>query len=285
LLPHKTILENAAFGLELRGDPREEREAKGMKALETVGLQGYEEQYPSELSGGMQQRVGLARALANDTDVLLMDEAFSALDPLIRRDMQDELLDLHDRLRKTIVFISHDLDEAIKLGDRIVLMKDGAIVQEGTAEEILTNPANEYVARFVEDVDMSKIITAESVMKRAVAVAEYPGDGPKAALRKMEKAGISSIFVRQEHHLKGLVTAQDAARAARRGDKHLDSILRRDIARVSPETPAIELFPLLAESSFPVAVVDADNRLRGVVIKGSLLAGIAATLQTEDSTG
>jgi len=214
---------------------------------------------------------------------MLMDEAFSALDPLIRRDMQDELLDLQERVQKTIVFISHDLDEAIKLGDRIVLMKDGAIVQEGTAEEILTNPANDYVARFVEDVDMSKIITADSVMKKVLAMAYYPGDGPKAALRKMEKAGISSIFVRKDRHLEGLVTAEDAAEAARRGDKTLDGILRRDIVKVSPDTPAIELFPLLAEQSFPVAVVDADNRLKGVVIKGSLLAGIAATLQTEET--
>ncbi len=283
LFPHRTVCQNTEFGLEVQGVEAAKRREQAMKALEQVGLKGWEDQLPAQLSGGMQQRVGLARALALDPDIMLMDEAFSALDPLIRRDMQDELLDLQDRVQKTIVFISHDLDEAIKLGDRIVLMKDGAIVQEGTAEEILTNPANDYVARFVEDVDMSKIITAESVMKKAVAVAVYPGDGPKAALRKMEKAGISSIFVRKDRHLEGLVTAEDAARAAQRGDKTLDAVLRRQIDRVSPDTPAIELFPLLAESSFPVAVVDAENRLKGVVIKGSLLAGIAATLKTEES--
>ena len=283
LFPHRTVCENTEFGLEVQGVEAGKRREQAMKALEQVGLKGWENQLPAQLSGGMQQRVGLARALALDPDIMLMDEAFSALDPLIRRDMQDELLDLQDRVQKTIVFISHDLDEAIKLGDRIVLMKDGAIVQEGTAEEILTNPANDYVARFVEDVDMSKIITAESVMKKAVAVAFYPGDGPKAALRKMEKAGISSIFVRKDRHLEGLVTAEDAARAVQRGDKTLDAVLRRQIDRVSPDTPAIELFPMLAESSFPVAVVDAENRLKGVVIKGSLLAGIAATLKTEES--
>lgn len=283
LFPHRTVCENTEFGLEVQGAPPEDRHEKALRALEQVGLKGQEDQLPSQLSGGMQQRVGLARALALDPDIMLMDEAFSALDPLIRRDMQDELLDLQDRVQKTIVFISHDLDEAIKLGDRIVLMKDGAIVQEGTAEEILTNPANDYVARFVEDVDMSKIVTAESVMKKALALAYYPSDGPKAALRKMEKAGISSLFVRKDRHLEGLVTAEDAARAAKRGDKDLDRILRRDIVKVALDTPAIELFPLLGENSYPVAVVDDNDRLKGVVVKGSLIAGIATTLQVEEA--
>lgn len=283
LFPHRTVCENTEFGLEVRGIEPGDRREKALLALEQVGLKGQENQLPSQLSGGMQQRVGLARALALDPDIMLMDEAFSALDPLIRRDMQDELLDLQDRVQKTIVFISHDLDEAIKLGDRIVLMKDGAIVQQGTAEEILTNPANDYVTRFVEDVDMSKIITAESVMKKALALANYPADGPKAALRKMEKAGISSIFVRKERLLEGLVTAEDAALAAKRGDKDLDRILQRDIVKVTMDTPAIELFPLLGEQSYPVAVVDDTDRLKGVVVKGSLLAGIAATLQTEET--
>ncbi|UZJ66302.1 betaine/proline/choline family ABC transporter ATP-binding protein [Sphingobacterium sp. KU25419] len=164
LLPHHTVLTNAAFGLEIRGEDKSSRESKAQKALDIVGLNGFEQQFPIQLSGGMQQRVGLARALANDPEVMLMDEAFSALDPLIKTEMQDQLLDLQDTLQKTIVFITHDLDEAIKLGDRIVIMKDGIIEQIGTAEDILTNPASDYVKAFVDKVDRKSIITAGSLM-------------------------------------------------------------------------------------------------------------------------
>jgi len=210
---------------------------------------------------------------------MLMDEAFSALDPLIRRDMQDELLELQDKMQKTIVFISHDLDEAIKLGDRIVLMKDGSIVQVGTAEEILTNPANEYVAKFVEDVDMTKVITAENIMKKSEAIAYYKTDGPKAALRKMKKAGISKIFVRKEKHLVGIVTAADAAEAAKNGIKTLEGILITDIHRVARDTPAADLFPLLANSKYPIAVVNETDNLQGVILNGLLVAALAEGTQ------
>jgi glycine betaine/proline transport system ATP-binding protein len=207
-----------------------------------------------------------------------MDEAFSALDPLIRRDMQDALLDLQDKVQKTIVFISHDLDEAIKIGDRIVLMKDGAIVQGGTAEEILTNPANDYVAKFVEDVDMSKIIRAENVMKYSETIAYYKTDGPAAALRKMRKAGISNIFVRKDKKVAGIVTAEAAASAAEKGEKTLENIIDPDVPMVQPGTPAIDLFPLLADSRYPVAVVNEDKKLMGVIIKGTLLAALAENI-------
>jgi glycine betaine/proline transport system ATP-binding protein len=193
--------------------------------------------------------------------------------------MQDELLELQDKVQKTIVFISHDLDEAIKLGDRIVLMKDGMIVQVGTAEEILTNPANDYVAKFVEDVDMSRVITAESIMKKSETIAYFKTDGPKAALRKMKKASISKIFVRKEKHLVGIVTAEDAAEAAKRGDKTLENILIKDIQRVAPDTPAADLFPLLATGEHPIAVVNASDNLQGVIIKGLLLAALAEGAQ------
>jgi glycine betaine/proline transport system ATP-binding protein len=205
-----------------------------------------------------------------------MDEAFSALDPLIRRDMQDELLDLQEKVQKTIVFISHDLDEALKLGDRIFLMKDGYIVQEGTAEEIMSDPANEYVRKFVEDVDRSKVITAETVMKNPKVVANLRTDGPKAALYKMKQEGISSLFVCQKNRVAGLVTADDAARSRKRGEKNLASILITDIQKVAPDTPADELIPLLVENSFPLAIVNEDDKLLGVVIKGSLLAGLSS---------
>ncbi|SEB61615.1 glycine betaine/proline transport system ATP-binding protein [Streptomyces melanosporofaciens] len=164
LFPHRSVLENAAYGLEVQGVPREERVRRATEALEMVGLAGWEKSWPDELSGGMQQRVGLARALATDADMLLMDESFSALDPLIRRDMQDQLLQLQKRLKKTIVFITHDLNEAMRLGDRIAVMRDGQIVQIGTAEDILVTPANDYVASFTQDVDRSRVLTAGAIM-------------------------------------------------------------------------------------------------------------------------
>jgi len=286
LFPHRTVLKNVEYGLEIQKVDQAKRTDVCMQALEQVGLKGWEGSYPNQLSGGMQQRVGLARALALDADIMLMDEAFSALDPLIRRDMQDELLELQDKVRKTIVFISHDLDEAIKLGDRIVLMKDGVIVQVGTAEEILTNPANDYVAKFVEDVDMARVITAESIMKKSEAIAYYQTDGPKAALRKMKKASISKIFVRKERQLVGIVTAKDAADAIKRGEKTLANILVTDIERVSPDTPAVDLFPLLATSQHPIAVVNDSNNLQGVIIKGLLLAALSEGTQANgDESG
>src|SRR5699024_10662690 len=181
LLPHKTILKNTEFGLEIQGVDKEEREKKARESLEMVGLGGYFDKYPNELSGGMQQRVGLARALANDPDILLMDEAFSALDPLIRKDMQDELIVLQSKMKKTVIFITHDLDEALRLGDRIALMRDGSIDQIGTADEILMNPANDYVKRFVEDVNLAKVLTAAHVMKRPENV--MIDRGPQIALK------------------------------------------------------------------------------------------------------
>jgi glycine betaine/proline transport system ATP-binding protein len=275
LLPHRTVVRNVEYGLEIQKvDPKARRE-QAMQALEQVGLKGWEDSMPSQLSGGMQQRVGLARALALDANIMLMDEAFSALDPLIRKDMQDELLMLQEQVQKTIVFISHDLDEALKLGDRIILMKDGVIIQVGTAEDILLNPADDYVARFVEGVDRSKVITAESVMIDKAEMAYFKTDGPRAALRKMKKNKISKIFVRREGKLGGIVTADDCAEAAKRGDKTLEKIINRNYSTVSPDTPASDLITLLAETHFPLAVVNDQHQLVGVVIKGSLLAGLA----------
>ncbi|MEX0168138.1 glycine betaine/L-proline ABC transporter ATP-binding protein [Streptomyces sp. LMG1-1-1.1] len=176
LFPHRNVLENAAYGLEVQGVPRAERETRAAEALELCGLGGWEKSWPDELSGGMQQRVGLARALATDADLLLMDESFSALDPLIRRDMQDQLLVLQQRLKKTIVFITHDLNEAMRLGDRIAVMRNGRIVQLGTAEDILVRPADDYVASFIQDVDRSRVLTASAVMTAGAPAADCPAD-------------------------------------------------------------------------------------------------------------
>ena len=282
LFPHRTVLRNVEYGLEIQGINSEVRREASMQAIEQVGLKGWEDSMPDQLSGGMQQRVGLARALALDADIMLMDEAFSALDPLIRRDMQDELLDLQEKMQKTIVFISHDLDEAIKLGDRIILMKDGVIVQQGTAEDILTNPADDYVASFVEDVDMTKVITAESVMKKSEAMAYLKTDGPRASLRKMQKAGISSIFVRESGKVVGIVTAKNCRNAADRGERTLDTILEKTIHKVAPDVPANTLFSMFGdETRHPVAVVDEDDHLLGVIVVGLLLSRLAETMQPE----
>lgn len=275
LFPHRTVLENTEYGLEIQGVEPQEREKRSRQALELVGLKGWEDNYPDQLSGGMQQRVGLARALAVDPDILLMDEAFSALDPLIKREMQDELIALQNRVHKTIVFITHDLDEAIKLGDRIVLMKDGKVVQQGTPEDILTNPATKYVEKFVENVDMSKVLTAQGVMKKAYSVA-YPKDGPRTALRKMQEAGISSIFVvNKEYQVQGVVQAEAAAEASKTGEKELEKIIERDIKTVSPDTPVNELFQMMTDIRYPLAVVDENNKLLGVIVRGAVLAGLA----------
>lgn len=273
LFPHRTVAQNAEYGLEIQGYNKEERRKKAIESLHLVGLQGYEDSYPDELSGGMQQRVGLARALANDPDVLLMDEAFSALDPLIRKDMQDELLDLQASMEKTIIFITHDLDEALRIGDRIALMKDGNIVQIGTSEEILMNPADEYVERFVEDVDLSKVLTAANVMKRAETVGI--DKGPRVALQLMKDRGISTIYiVNKKQILLGVVTAQDAS-AAIKENKTLEEIMIRDVETVLPDTLLVDLFEKVISPSVPVAVVDENQRLKGVIIKGAIFGAIS----------
>lgn len=276
LFPHRTVLENAEYGLEVMGASKAARRDKAAEALARVGLGGWEAARPGQLSGGMQQRVGLARALALDPDILLMDEAFSALDPLIRRDMQDELLRLQDDVRKTIVFISHDLDEALKIGDRIVLMRDGAVVQVGTPEDILTSPADDYVARFVADLDIARVLTAGTVMKRSEAVAVLGVDGPRTALRKMRNHAIATLFVLDRNHkLVGLVTADDIADHLAGGERDLAAIMRTDITTVPPETPASELIPLMAGLPHPLAVTDERGRLAGVIVRGLLLGALA----------
>jgi glycine betaine/proline transport system ATP-binding protein len=273
LLPHRSVIDNVAFGLEIQG-VGDERYDRAKEAIAIVGLAGYEESRPSELSGGMKQRVGLARALATDSDIILMDEAFSALDPLIRRDMQDELLDLQDRVQKTIIFVSHDLDEALKLGDRIALMKDGSIVQVGTAEEILTSPSNEYVRRFVADVDMAKVLTARDVMKRPEPLVAVDS-GPRNALHLMEEFGISSVFAVARHHqFRGIVTAEAALQAKKENRKIID-VLNTDPPTVSPETPVSEIIPLIAERDAPIAVVSEEGRIIGIIVKGTLIAALA----------
>ena len=273
LLPHRTILQNTEYGLEIQGIEKSKRQEIALESLKLVGLEGYEYQYPDQLSGGMQQRVGLARALTNDPDILLMDEAFSALDPLIRKDMQDELLELHNTVGKTIVFITHDLDEALRIGDRIALMKDGNIVQIGTPEEILMNPSNEYVERFVEDVDFSKVLTAGQIMRRAETV--QIEKGPRVALTLMKNLGISSIYVvDKQNRLLGAVTAQLAKDAFEKG-LPLNEVIQKNITTVQKDTLLMDLFDIVSTAEIPIAVVDERDRMKGIVIRGALIGALA----------
>ncbi|MTD41632.1 betaine/proline/choline family ABC transporter ATP-binding protein [Erwinia sp. CPCC 100877] len=275
LFPHRTILENTEYGLEVRGVPKEERTARAEQALDNSSLLAFKDQYPHQLSGGMQQRVGLARALANDPEILLMDEAFSALDPLIRREMQDELVDLQQNVKKTIIFITHDLNEALRIGDRIALMKDGQIMQIGTGEEILTSPANDYVRTFVEDVDRSKVLTAQNIMVPALTT-NIEIDGPTVALTRMRQEEVSMLMaVDKKRHLKGVVRAERAL-AARKAGKPLTEYIDTDITTIDKDMLVNDILPIIYDSPTPIAVTEND-KLMGVVIRGSVLEALAET--------
>ncbi|NBC29193.1 MAG: betaine/proline/choline family ABC transporter ATP-binding protein [Spirochaetes bacterium] len=277
LFPHMTIIENVAYGLRIQGVGLEKRNDAALQALESVGLRGWEDNLPEHMSGGMKQRVGLARALATDPDILLMDEPFSALDPLIRTEVQDELLAMEEKLQKTIIFITHDLDEALKMGDRIVLMKDGRMVQIGTSEQILTEPANEYVRNFVEDVDVTKVLNAEDIMKPVKTVA-YLKDGPHTALHKMERAGISGIFaVTRDGTFKGHIEADTLSEAVEKGNAETVEALidPYEAQTVRPDTPIREVYQRMHEETSPIAVVEESGRLKGVIVRGGVIGGLA----------
>ncbi|CAH0123368.1 Glycine betaine/carnitine transport ATP-binding protein GbuA [Microbacterium sp. Bi121] len=274
LLPHRTVADNVAYPLELKGVPKAERLAKAGDVLDMVGLTGWGDKLPSQLSGGMQQRVGIARALAADTEILLMDEAFSALDPLIRREMQEQLVELQEKLQKTIVFITHDLNEAMFLGDRIAVMRDGRIVQIGTPEDILTDPANDYVEQFVQDVDRARVLTASNVMELPrPLVAETAG--PRTALRQMRDAYMSAVYVTgRDRKLLGMVTDRDAVKLVRKGESSLASVIKPAPQTVREDEVLMNLFVPAVESPLPLAVIDGDDRIVGVIPRVTLLAAL-----------
>ena len=276
LLPNRTVLDNVTFGLEIQGTPGSERRKAGEEALEMVGLHGQGNKMTAELSGGMQQRVGLARALATKQEILLMDEPFSALDALIRRDMQNLFLSIQGEVQRTVVFVTHDLDEALRLGHRVAIMKDGEIVQLGAPEEILREPANEYVERFVEGVDYAKVRTAESVMVGVDNVA-YAKEGPTVVLRRMKQAGLSHIFViDDERHLVGIAEAEEIARLAERDERKLIAAVDTEAPKIERGTQLREILPHFVERNVPVAVCDENDRLEGIVVRGSLIAGLTS---------
>lgn len=275
LLPHRTVADNAGYALRVRGVDKKARTEKAWEALSMVGLEGWEDRLPQQLSGGMKQRVGLARALAAETDIMLMDEAFSALDPLIRREMQDQLLKLQASLNKTIIFITHDLNEAMRLGDRIAMMRAGRIVQIGTAEEILQDPANDYVAQFVQDVDRTRVLTASSVMEPARSVV-IDTEGPRAVLRQMrEEQSHAAFVVSRDRRLRGTIRDEVAQTAVGRGSNSLQDVLDRP-ATVTPDTYLADVFAPSAESPLPVAVIDASDHLLGVIPRATLLSAMAS---------
>lgn len=275
LFNHRTILANVEYGLEIRNFSIEERREIALKNIETVGLKGYEDKYPDELSGGMQQRVGLARALTNDPDILLMDEPFSALDPLIRREMQLELLDIQERLQKTIIFITHDVNEAFKIGDRVAVMKDGHVEQVGTPEEIIATPANDYISEFIKDIDRSKVFQASHIMTKPNALVSMK-DGLNVAVREMKENGISSVFVVERgRHIKGIVTIDDAIKGIKE-QKSLEDIVRTDITIVKEDEYINDLIPKALESMFPLAVVNEENKLIGYILRVHVLSGLTS---------
>jgi glycine betaine/proline transport system ATP-binding protein len=274
LLPHRTVLDNVAYGLEIQGVAKAERLERANTIIRLVGLDGRQNSLPSQLSGGMQQRVGLGRALASDTDVLLMDEAFSALDPLIRREMQEQLIELQHELGKTIIFITHDLNEAMFLGDRIAVMRDGRIVQIGSPEDILTDPANDYVAQFVQDVDRARVLTAASVMEPARSVVTVTA-GPRAALRTMRDLQSSFTFVLgRDRRFVGVARDKDVLRQVTSGEPDLRTIVRDDATIVTPDTLLVDLVELSVGSDLPIAVLDDRERLLGVIPRVTLLAAL-----------
>ena len=283
LLPNRSVVDNVTFGLEVQGSSTAERKKAGEEALEMVGLEGQGGKMTAELSGGMQQRVGLARALATKQEILLMDEPFSALDPLIRRDMQNLFLSIQGEVQRTVVFVTHDLDEALMLGHRVAIMKDGEIVQLGAPEQILREPATEYVERFVEDVDYAKVRTAESVMVSADTVA-YTSEGPTVVLRRMKQFGLDFIpVVDDERRLIGMAEAEEVARLAERDERELRAAVDTHAPRVHRGTALREILPRFVErDDMPVCVCEEGGRLEGIVVRGALIAGLTTSTEQAD---
>ncbi|WP_376775092.1 quaternary amine ABC transporter ATP-binding protein [Saccharopolyspora phatthalungensis] len=265
LFPHRTVLDNAGYGLQIKGAGKSEITEKAREALSLVGLEGWEERYPQQLSGGMRQRVGLARALAAHTDVLLMDEAFSALDPLIKREMQDQLLNLNAKLGKTIIFITHDLNEAMRLGDRIAMMRAGEIVQIGTAEQILNEPADDYVASFVQDVDRSRVLSAASIAEPPETLLSASAS-PDEALALMRQQHTDRLFVADGgQRLLGELSAAAAEQAHQDGRSDVRSVLAPVTDPVAGTTPMKALLSRMSTEAVPTPVVDEQQRLLGVI--------------------
>ncbi|WP_299727879.1 glycine betaine/L-proline ABC transporter ATP-binding protein [uncultured Endozoicomonas sp.] len=269
LMPHRTVIDNVAYGLTVQGVNKKERLEKAQEWLNTVGLSGYEQQYPAQLSGGQQQRVGLARALCTDAEILLMDEAFSALDPLIRSEMQDQLIELQSKLQKTIVFITHDLDEALRLGDRIAILKDGELVQQGAPEEILLNPATDYVEAFVKDVNRARALTVETVMKPPEyrITAETIGE----ALKQMRKSSEEYGYYINDDGYQGIILQETLEEAVETGsNNNISTVVVETVPAIQADSLLEAVIPDTLDTDFPLPVIDDDGQLQGLLSRSSL---------------
>jgi len=273
LMSHRNVMGNVVYGLEVRGTPKAEREQAALEMIKLVGLSDWTDQPIQSLSGGMRQRVGLARALANNPDILLMDEPFSALDPIIRRDMQFELLSIQKKVKKTIVFITHDINEAFKIGNRVAIMKDGCVVQVGTPEEVLDKPANSYVENFIKDIDRTKILSVRQIMTSPSAFVKK-GDGWHVALGQMRSNGVSSVYMVDDNmQLLGLLTL-DGVMQVRNGLLNINEAIIRDIPVTNEDCSLQELMPVAAEAKYPIAVIDDQQQLVGIVTKAAVLSSL-----------
>lgn len=273
LMSHRDVLSNVEYGLEIRGVPKEERAEKAREMLAMVGLEGQDNQPISSLSGGMKQRVGIARALANDPEVLLMDEPFSALDPLVKRDMQFELISIQRKLEKTIIFITHDINEAFKLGDRVAIMKDGRVIQIDTPENMSTNPADEYVKKFIDSADKTKVLSVRNIMITPNSIVKFK-DSPQVAIQEMRSSSVSSAYVVDgKLRLVGVLTIDDALKAKAENRPIADFILR-EINKVSPEEVISDVITMATETKVPIAVVDENGKLLGIISKSQVLSSL-----------
>ena len=273
LMSHRNVLGNVEYGLEIKGVSKEERHEKAKEMISMVGLEGYENEPISSLSGGMKQRVGIARALSNNPEILLMDEPFSALDPLVRKDMQFELLSIQRQLDKTIVFITHDINEAFKLGDRVAIMKDGELIQVATPEEMSANPANEYVKLFIDSADKTQVISVKNVMTTPNSIVKLK-DNPSFAIITMRSNKVSTAYVvADKMKLQGVITIDAAIRASREG-LSISDVLIKDIDTTTPDTLLTDIIPMAAETKYPIVVVNEDRSLKGIVTKADVLSSI-----------
>ena len=275
LLAHRDVMGNVGYGLEIRGVKKEEREAKALEMIRMVGLEGHERESLDRLSGGMRQRGGIARALASDPDILLMDEAFSALDPLVKNDLQFELLRIQEQTGKTIIFITHDINEAFKLGSRVGILRDGRMIQLDTPEKMLSAPANDYVRRFIDSVDTTKVLTVKHIMTVPGSVIKKT-DGANVALNSMRASGVSSAYVVSDYmHFDGIITLEGAL-SVRDGKKTFEEAIIREVPFVrNLDAPVSSIVPLAAKTQYPLAVVDEHDVFRGIVTKASVLSSLS----------
>ncbi|ANU38928.1 quaternary amine ABC transporter ATP-binding protein [Vibrio scophthalmi] len=282
LLPHRTVLDNVAYGLEIQGIEKEERVQRATQWLETVGLKGYEKQYPAQLSGGQQQRVGLARALSTDAEILLMDEAFSALDPLIRSEMQDQLIELQETLHKTIIFITHDLDEALRIGDRIAILKDGVLVQQGTPDDILLNPADDYVEAFVKDVNRARALTVETVMQKPAL--RITASTIEEALSQMKKSKQDYGYHVTDDGYQGLITKEGLIDAAKEPSiDELSDVTYEPVPSISPDAVIETVLTETISSDYSLPVVDEEGNLKGELERSAVADLFSETISTTAS--